>query len=148
MTKMTSDRLIALIDAWGADIQAFPEAERAPARALIAASNGAFDEAIAQARALDALFLTTEEIVPSSTLTDALIASAPKAKRAPVKRFDFSSLWPFAGATAALALGLSFGLIMPTSASTSTAATDQVDQLVETAFGLQIYAGLDEEIGQ
>ena len=47
---MTEDRLIELIEAWGADPAGFPEAERAAARALLAANPARFAAALEEAK--------------------------------------------------------------------------------------------------
>ena len=80
---MTEDRLIELIDIWGADPDAYPEAERAGAKAMLAAQPLRFAAALADARALDAAFAQLPDIRPSAALVEALIASAPKPAAAP-----------------------------------------------------------------
>ena len=73
MTKtMTDARLIALIEAWGADVKAFPEAERDAAAALLAEAPQRFATHLTAAREMDALLCTMPESLPSAALTAAL----------------------------------------------------------------------------
>ena len=68
---MTEDRLIELIESWGADPSAFPQAERGAARALLAAHPERFATAIAEARALDAALAQMPDVFPPPALTAA-----------------------------------------------------------------------------
>lgn len=132
---MTEDRLIELIESWGADPSAFPEAERAQARALLAANPERFAVAIAEARALDAALARMPGILPSPALTEAIIASAPKPKRA-TGGFGLPKLAPWApvSGAAALAAGLFMGLMVAPTASADS-DTDDVQALLEEAIG-------------
>lgn len=132
---MTEDRLIELIESWGADPSAFPEAERAAARALLATNPARFAAAIDEARALDAALARMPDILPSAALTEALVASAPKPKRAG-GGFRLSKFAPWAPAScaAALAAGLFMGLMVAPTASADS-DTDDVQALLEEAIG-------------
>jgi hypothetical protein len=132
---MTEDRLIELIEAWGADPSAFPEAERAAARAMLAAQPARFAAVIAEARALDAALARLPEILPSAALTEALIASAPKAR--PAKggfRVPKFSPWAPASGLAALAAGLFMG-VMAAPAASASSDTSEVESVLEHALG-------------
>ncbi len=144
---MTEDRLIELIEAWGADPSAFPEAERAGAKALLAAQPERFAHALGEARALDAAFACMPDIVPSPALTEALITSAPKPKAA-AGGFRLPKFAPWAPASgfAALAAGLFMGVMMAPVASASS-YTDEVETVLEQALGYDL-AALTEELVQ
>jgi len=132
---MTEDRLIELIESWGADPSAFPEAERAAARALLAAHPARFAAAMAEARALDAALARMPDVLPSAALTEALVASGPKPKRAGGGfRLPKFAPWAPASGAAALAAGLFMGLMVAPTASADS-DTDDVQALLEEAFG-------------
>ena len=76
---ISDDRILALIETYGADPHMFPEEERAAARARMKAHPEHFSGAIAAAREIDALLGEVPDVVTSESLRDALIASAPKA---------------------------------------------------------------------
>jgi hypothetical protein len=75
MSKMTSERFLALVAAYGADARRWPEAERAAAQAFAAADPRA-SAALAEADAVDALLQASCVIQPSMALRDRVIASA------------------------------------------------------------------------
>lgn len=144
---MTEDRLIELIESWGADPDAFPETERAGAKALLAAQPLRFAAILAEARALDAAFAQLPDIHPSAALTGALIASAPKAARAGAAwRLPKFAPWAPASGFAALAAGLFMGLMVAPAANAAS-DTDEVQALLEQALGYDP-AALSEEIAQ
>lgn len=132
---MTEDRVIELIETWGADASAFPEAERAAAKALLRAQPERFAAALAQARALDRLLDQMPEILPSAALSEALIASAPKPQRAGGGwRLPKFAPWAPASGVAALASGLMMGLLIAPAAS-ATSDTDDMQVLLEETIG-------------
>lgn len=131
---MTSARLIALIEAFGADPQAFPEGERDAARALLSASPDLFASALQAASDLDHLLGGLPPETPSPALSAALIASAP-VPRQTVPRRRILPDWP-AWAPASAAASLACGLIMGLMVSPATAdVTDATDAAVQMAFG-------------
>lgn len=142
---MTEDRLIELIATWGADPDAFPASERTAAKAMLAAQPDRFAAVMAEARALDAALSRIPEVTPSHTLTEALIASAPK-PRASLFRLPRLAPWAPAGGFAALAAGLFMGvMVAPTASATST--TDDVAALLDQALGYDPVA-ITEEIAE
>jgi len=144
---MTEDRLIELIEAWGADPSAYPEAERAAAKALLAARPERFAEALAEARALDAALARMPEILPSAALTEALIASAPKPRLASGGfRLPKFAPWAPAGGFAALAAGLFMGVMVAPTASAAS-DTEEVEIVLEHALGFDP-AAFAEELGE
>ena len=131
---MTDARLIALIEAWGADVNAFPEAERDAAAALLSEAPQRFAAHLMAAREMDVLLATVPEAVPSAALATALIDSAPRPR--PQRRSWFAAIprWPAVGALASLAIGLAIGLgtAQPVAGD---APEDAVDTLVYAALG-------------
>jgi hypothetical protein len=144
---MTDERLLELIETWGADPAAFPEAERVAATARLHEAPERFADAVAAARALDAALADLPDILPSPALAASLIASAPKQRAAKsvfgLPRF---SPWAPAGGAAALAAGLFMGLFIAPVAN-ATSETDEVEALLEQALGYDP-AALTEEAGE
>ena len=136
---MTDARLIALIEAWGADANAFPEAERAAAMALLAEAPDRFSAELQAARDVDALLGGLPDVTPSAALTAALIDAAPKAR--PQRRSWLAAIprWPTVGALASLAIGLAIGLGTAQSGTTAT-TEDSVDTLVYAALGFDSFS--------
>lgn len=144
---MTEERLLELIEAWGADPNAFPEAERAAARALLAAHPQRFAAALEAARALDTALERLPEILPSKALEAALIASAPQPRGAARGlRLPKFAPWAPAGGFAALAAGLFMGVMVAPTAS-ATSDTDEVATVLEHALGFDP-AAYTEELGE
>ena len=79
MTDMTlsTERVLELIEAYGAEPGAWPDDERAAASMLIAESPDLFASALADSRALDALLLNEAVPEPSAALSEAILAAAP-----------------------------------------------------------------------
>jgi hypothetical protein len=144
---MTDERLMELIETWGADPAAYPEAERAAALARMREAPERFAGAVAAARALDAALAGLPEVLPPPALTAALMASAPK-RRAAKSAFGLPrfSPWAPAGGAAALASGLFMGLFIAPVAN-ATSETDDVEALLEQALGYDP-AALAEEVGE
>lgn len=133
-THITHARLIALIEAYGADPQAFPKSERDAAAALLAESPERFMQALEVAGDLDGLLAGLQPEQPSSSLSAALIASAP-APRETVRRRRFLPDWPTwapVSAAASLACGLIMGLMV---APATADITDTTTVAVDMAFG-------------
>ena len=142
MTDMTisTERVLELIDAYGAEPGAWPEEERAAASLRIAESPDVFASALADARALDQLLLSEIIPEPSAALSDAILAEAPTVN-AEQKRtaFRLSSLlfpqgarWPAGAALASLLMGLVGGY----SYASTGVGYDQVDVAYYAAFGI------------
>jgi hypothetical protein len=75
---VTTERVRALIEAYGADSRRWPEAERAPALALIEARPAEFADALAEADGLDALLHAAPRLEASAALRARVLAAAPK----------------------------------------------------------------------
>lgn len=144
---MTEERLLELIEAWGADPNAFPEAERAAARALLAAHPQRFAAALEAAHALDTALERLPEILPSKALEEVLIASAPQPRGAGRGlRLPKFTPWAPASGFAALAAGLFMGIMVAPAAS-ATSDTDEVATVLEHALGFDP-AAYAEELGE
>lgn len=137
--SMTDDRLIELIETWGAEPVCWPEAERAAGVALLQAHPERFAAALAEARALDLMLDALLEPQMPRALTEALIAAAPHPKAARsggVQRwFGLKTPWAPASGFAAVALGLLMGLTVAPAASADDEMTAEVQELVVSALG-------------
>jgi ferric-dicitrate binding protein FerR (iron transport regulator) len=106
---MTLERFKELLDAFGADLGRWPDAEQAAARALIARMPEA-QAALAEARRLDALldlYDPPADRAAEARLRAALDAVPARAAVRPARR-----LWPQAAALAAtLLLGVATGIV-------------------------------------
>ena len=147
--SMTDDRLIELIETWGADASSWPEAERDAGKALLLARPERFAEAIAQARQLDLMLVALPEPEMPRALTEAIIASAPrpKAARGSLPRwFGLKTPWAPASGFAAVALGLFMGLTVAPVASADDEMTAEVQELVVSALGFDAATYAVEEL--
>lgn len=138
--KITTDRILELIAAYGAEPGAWPEDERTAASMRIAESPDLFTAALAEARDLDALLQTERVPEPSGALTDAILGAAPEPRAASNSLLGgLSSLifpqgvrWPAGAALASLMMGLVGGYAY---ASTGI-GYDQADAAYYAAFGV------------
>ena len=136
--SMTDDRLIELIEIWGADPASWPEAERAAGETLLRANPERFARALAEARALDLMLEALPEPAMPRALTEAIVAAAPrpKAARKDAQRwFGLKTPWAPASGFAAAALGLFMGLTVAPVASADDEMTVEVQELVVSALG-------------
>ena len=126
---MTPERFLALVAAYGADARRWPEAERAAARAFMAAKPDAAAPALAEADAADALLHASRVAHPSKVLRDRVIASAAeaglKARRQGLRWLDRLALTLGAGWAAAACAGIVAGVMM-TSYLTADAQAEAV----------------------
>lgn len=115
---MNSERLTALIEAYGSDPRRWPEQERQAAQGLLAASPAA-QEKLREAAALDALLaVKLPELEPSAALRARVLAQAMPRQAAITGWREqiteaLAQLFPRGGATpqfAALALALAVGV--------------------------------------
>lgn len=146
---MNDDRILELIAAYGADPDAFPEAERADAARRMAEAPAVFANALEEARLLDGLLGQMPDVAVSPALRDALVSSAPKTKPAPVRNGGglrrFLPGWLPAGAVASLAMGLLIGVNVSMPATVATASTDdEADAVMYAALGFGDYSLMDE----
>lgn len=150
MSDMNVQRVLDLIHAYGADMNAFPEDERDAARALVETTPALFAEALDAARLLDDALLQVPDVTPSDELMARLIASAPKSQP---ERIDIlgrlrdmllpqGSRWPMAAGLASLAIGALVGLNLP---NVGTGGYDSTQgDVIYAALGLTEYTFDDE----
>lgn len=137
--SLTVERVLELIDAYGAEPGAWPEDERAAATALIAAQPDTFAAALHAARALDASLAAETLPLPSLALSEAILAQAPAGRPAQnswlgqVTRLIFpqGARWPAGAALASLVMGLVGGYAY----AATGPGYDQADAAFYTAFG-------------
>ena len=139
---ITDDRVLALIETYGADPDMFPEAERAAARASLRDHPERFAGALEAACEVDTLLSGLPDIVTPEPLRAALIASAPKAAAA--RRAGWKlPVWIPAGALASLTVGVFAGLSVAQPVSTQD---EQAEEAVYAALGFDTYTlDLEEE---
>lgn len=126
-TTMNAERLQALIAAYGADPQRWPQAERAAAQAL--ASDPHASAVLREARALDAALDALPPVAPDVALRrsilDALPARAPGLGQV-LGEFLAGIGWRLAGPAFALALagGVAAGVLFESEPATDTDDTE------------------------
>lgn len=143
---MTDERLMVLIEAYGAYPIAWPEEERDAAEAHLAAHPERFEGALKAARRLDALFEEDAIMAPPEGLSARILADAPSARRRSGFATSLGRLflpqgrrWPASAALASLVVGLFAGY----TASAMTPASpyeDEAESIVYAALG---YDGLE-----
>jgi len=136
--RLSLTRLAAIIDAYGAEPDAWPQAEREPALALLERSPRA-QQLLAEATALDSLLAAAPTLEPSAELQRRVLAAAPRPRTSWLRRLDewTAGLWPFsprwqpaAALVAAATLGVVLGAGWPEDGSSS-----EPPDVVELAFG-------------
>lgn len=137
--RMTPERLLELIAAFGAEPGAWPEDEREAATALLAQTPDLFAEALDDARSLDAMLMSAPVPDPSPELAEAILARAPNAAPARQSRgwladflFPQGARWPAGAALASLLMGV-FGGYAYASVDVSN---EQADAAYYAAFGV------------
>lgn len=141
MSNMTEARVFELIEAYGPEPAAWPEAERETGAAFLRGAPETFAEAVAEARLLDAALGAMPQPQAPTGLAERIIASAPqRATRAgpgilPKLKSVFSiggSLIPSASALASSALGLVIGYSVL--GTTQMAEVDYAEEAIYAAF--------------
>ncbi|MCF6328740.1 MAG: hypothetical protein L3J02_02935 [Henriciella sp.] len=136
----TVERVLDLIEAYGADPGAWPDGERDAAQAVIDAQPETFAAALSDARAVDAA-LTRETVPePASALAAAILKHAPTAPGAQTSGlgwlrdiiFPQGARWPATAALASLIMGIAGGYAY---AATGPLPYDQADAAYYAAFG-------------
>ncbi|NQY38488.1 MAG: hypothetical protein HRT80_00165 [Henriciella sp.] len=138
--KITIERALELIEAYGAEPGGWPEDERAAASALIEAEPNVFAEVLSEAHALDAVLMNEMLPEPSVDLAASILARAPVA--APERKnilgrlssvlFPKGVRWPAGAALASLLMGLVGGYAY----AASDVGYDQADAVYYAAFGV------------
>lgn len=137
---VTTDRVLELIEVYGAEAGAWPEAERDAAMAHLLVSPDLFASALESARALDQMLLQEDTPEPSLALSEAILASAPIPD--PVRKNAFGGVlalifpqgvrWPAGAALASLLMGLVGGY----SYASTGVGYDQADAAYYATFGM------------
>lgn len=147
MTEMTSDRVRALLAAYGADPQRWPQPEREAAWRLADADPGLASE-IAETAALDGLLDALPVPAPSPALRVRLKSIPDRARLRWADRL--AAFWPFgapwrpaAGLVAAALVGIVVGFTTPeiTSSNTELADTDASGTIIAIAAYDPVAAG-------
>lgn len=150
MSDMTETRVLELIEAYGPEPAAWPEAERGAAEAVLRAAPDAFADAIEGARLLDAALADLPEPQAPAGLAERIIASAPTASANTQPGFLSKvkswltiggSIIPSASALASSAVGLIIGY--STLGTVQVADVDYADEAVYAAFD----EGYDFDLG-
>ncbi|WP_146740165.1 hypothetical protein [Hyphomonas sp. GM-8P] len=149
MTSTLSDeRVLELIEAYGADPAAFPKAMREIAARRMAEAPGLFAKALDDARRLDQFLDLVPAAEVSASLRNSLLAWAPKPKRDAGAKFGlwrFLPGWLPAGAAASLVMGLVIGVNVSLPASVASAeTTDETDVVMYAALGFGDYELMSE----
>ncbi|MEL7541710.1 MAG: hypothetical protein AAGJ51_12475 [Pseudomonadota bacterium] len=138
--KISTERVLELIAAYGAEPGAWPDEERTAATQLLAASPDLFAAPLEEARALDALLQTELVPDPGAQLSEAILAAGPSAKGASrgvfggltAMIFPQGTRWPAGAALASLMMGLVGGYAY----AATGAGYDQADLAYYAAFGV------------
>jgi hypothetical protein len=138
--EMTPERFEVLADAYGGDVARWPAAERDAAAIIMAADPAWAETVLAQARTLDSRLDAWTPPRVSAALTEAVVATAPRAR----PRL-FAWLAP-AGLGAGLAAACAAGVVLGTQfASPGGAVETETDALI-TAVSEDLYAYDDEDV--
>ena len=151
-TPMTDDRLLDLIEAYGAEPMAWPEDERDAASAHLAAHPARFAEALEAARMLDLAFEGDELPGAPEGLAARILADAPAAiaardnlgARLRSLVFPNGLRWPASATAAALLMGFSAGMFSAPATADDT-YTSAGEDVVYAALG---YGGFESYIDE
>ncbi|WP_084398386.1 hypothetical protein [Henriciella aquimarina] len=145
---MTDERLLELIDAYGADPMSWPEAEREAALARLKAYPARFEGALEAARQLDHAFAADTMPDAPSGLAERILADAPAQSpargaglgaRLKTILFPNGLRWPAGATLAALMMGLMAGVATAPATADDGFQTDE-EAVVYSALG---YDGLE-----
>lgn len=125
---MNNLRFSELAEAYGGDIDRWPASERLQASALLVADPEGAKSILDEAVALDLLLRASPDPAPSRALKEAIIASAPRPRRALL-----AQRWAGVGLGASLAAASVAGVLSGFAAAPMAAAHLQPGQTVDTA---------------
>ena len=126
---MTTDRLKALTEAYGADQRRWPQAERETARTFVARDGEAARALLSDADRIDAALDASPRPVVSTALRDRVLASAIAAGLTPKQArriWDRLVVWFAAGWAAAACAGVVAGVNL----TSHLTADDQTDAVI------------------
>lgn len=151
--SMTDDRLLALIEAYGAEPMAWPEDEREAAEAHLEMYPARFSEALETARLLDHAFAGDEAPEMPAGLAERVLAAAPQAPaQHSGRRTGLASLlfpnglrWPAGATLAALMMGLMAGVATAPATADDGFRTEEED-VVYAALGYDSFEAYIAEV--
>lgn len=135
---MTEDRLIELIEAYGADVSAWPVADAEAAASFLAAPSPRVQSALDEAASLDAELADLTIPEPPARLHAAILERAPKPK-APRRARWFDGLLRPAWSTGAALASLAVGFVMGTTLLAEPTGSEPGESAVYAALGLEAY---------
>lgn len=135
---MTEDRLIELIEAYGADPAAWPAAERDAGAAMLAGPSARVRAALEEATALDRQMAALGTPEPPARLHAAVLDAAPRPARG--RRAGWLGILPRPGWPAGAAFAsLLAGFFMGATVAAEPASTVPGESAVYAALGLDAY---------
>lgn len=148
--KMTDERVLDLIAAYGAEPMGWPEEDRDAAQAHIAARPERFSAALEEAKLLDLAFEQADILDVPVGLSERILADAPQARRGRAgfagrfrdMVFPNGVRWPAGATAAALFMGLIAG-VYSAPATADDSYTFASEDLIYGALGydgLEVYA--------
>ncbi|WP_370234123.1 hypothetical protein [Henriciella sp.] len=149
---MTDERLLDLIETYGAEPMGWPEAERDAALAHLSANRVQFEPALRDARLIDGILAIDEMPDVPSGLAERILAVAPQAgasRRGIGARLRSiimpnGARWPAGAALASLAMGLVGGYA--TAATSSDLYPSTEETVVYAALGYDGLSNFLEEV--
>lgn len=136
---LTDERLIELIEAYGADPAGWPEPWDEAGRAALMAPGPRLAAVLEAAEGLDRMLAGLAPVDPPAGLAARILETAPAPP--PVRRsgrlagfLSGRALWPAPAALASLVLGLMIGVSLPGDTSGSS---DGADAAIHAALGLE-----------
>ena len=127
---MTPERFAHLADAYGADLEHWPEAEREDARTLIARGDTRVLVALDQAAWLDQRLDTYRTAEPDAPLVQRIVASAFSVER-PYSRSRLSNWLPRLGFVGAGLAGIAAGMLVASLSLPLTGATEALPSIFD-----------------
>jgi hypothetical protein len=143
---VTPARIRALAEAYGAEPSRWPEAERVPAQAWIAAHPGEARVLLAEACVLDNLLDAWSLPRPAETLRTRILAPAPAIVREARRRSFLLTLGGGAGLAAACLAGVLAAPSLVSSPATSAAPTAIVQASTDDEVLAEVLAGWEAPI--
>lgn len=131
MTDMTLERFTEILDAYGADMARWPEAERSAAAAFAETHGDLVQPLLAEATAIDALLGPSEARAAPDALAARIVASAPRHRRI-VSRDWRGLIWRGLGLAGVTLAGATAGALLVATLMPMTMPADE--DHVMTAF--------------
>ena len=136
---MTEDRLIELIDAFGADPSVWPVTDAEAAAAMLATPSARVQAALDKAAMLDAGLAELVALAPPSHLHAAILDNAPKPKVETRRVGWLNGVLRPAWSTGAAFASLLVGFFMGTTVFAEPTVSEPGESAVYAALGLEAY---------